>query len=33
MIGPGVLLLFLILPAVYVISHYRTTAALLGATA
>jgi MFS family permease len=33
MIVPGVLLLFSILPAFYVISHYRTTATLLGATA
>jgi MFS family permease len=33
MIVPGVLLLLSIWPAFYVISHYRTTAALLGATA
>ena len=33
MIIPGVLLLASILPAFYIISHYRTTAALLGATA
>jgi MFS transporter, MHS family, citrate/tricarballylate:H+ symporter len=33
MIVPGVLLLVSILPAFYVISHYRTTATLLGATA
>jgi MHS family citrate/tricarballylate:H+ symporter-like MFS transporter len=33
MIVPGVLLLFSILPAFYVISHFRTTATLLGATA
>jgi MFS transporter, MHS family, citrate/tricarballylate:H+ symporter len=33
MVIPGVLLLATILPAFYVISHYRTTAALLGATA
>ena len=33
MLVPGVLLLVSILPAFYVISHYRTTATLLGATA
>ena len=33
MLIPGVLLLVSILPAFYVISHYRTTAKLLGATA
>ncbi|MGC2334133.1 MAG: MFS transporter [Candidatus Acidiferrales bacterium] len=33
MIVPGVLLLASILPAFYVISHYRTTATLLGAAA
>jgi len=33
MLVPGVLLLFSILPAFYVISHFRTTATLLGATA
>jgi MFS family permease len=33
MLIPGVLLLVSILPAFYVISHYRTTATLLGATA
>jgi MFS transporter, MHS family, citrate/tricarballylate:H+ symporter len=33
MLVPGVLLLLSILPAFYVISHYRTTATLLGATA
>jgi MFS transporter, MHS family, citrate/tricarballylate:H+ symporter len=32
MLIPGVLLLVSILPAFYVISHYRTTATLLGAT-
>jgi MHS family citrate/tricarballylate:H+ symporter-like MFS transporter len=33
MLIPGVLLLVSILPAFYVIAHYRTTATLLGATA
>jgi MFS family permease len=33
MLIPGVVLLVSILPAFYVISHYRTTATLLGATA
>jgi MFS family permease len=33
MLVPGVLLLVSILPAFYVISHYRTTATLLGTTA
>ena len=33
MLVPGVLLLVSILPAFYVIAHYRTTATLLGATA
>jgi MFS transporter, MHS family, citrate/tricarballylate:H+ symporter len=33
MLVPGILLLVSILPAFYVISHYRTTATLLGATA
>jgi MHS family citrate/tricarballylate:H+ symporter-like MFS transporter len=33
MLTPGVLLLVSILPAFYAISHYRTTATLLGATA
>jgi MFS family permease len=33
MIVPGVLLLFSILPAFYIISRFRTTATLLGATA
>src|SRR5271168_1764543 len=33
MLGAGVILLASILPSFYVISHYRTTAALLGATA
>jgi len=33
MLAPGLLLLFTILPAFYVISHFRTTATLLGATA
>jgi MFS transporter, MHS family, citrate/tricarballylate:H+ symporter len=33
MIVPSVVLLVSILPAFYIISHYRTTAALLGATA
>jgi MFS transporter, MHS family, citrate/tricarballylate:H+ symporter len=33
MLVPGILLLISIFPAFYVISHYRTTATLLGATA
>jgi MFS transporter, MHS family, citrate/tricarballylate:H+ symporter len=33
MLVPGILLLVSILPAFYIISHYRTTATLLGATA
>jgi MFS transporter, MHS family, citrate/tricarballylate:H+ symporter len=33
MLAPGILLLVTIFPAFYVISHFRTTATLLGATA